>query len=108
MEASGAADEVVSWGSHHSRLGSQGGVIFALCVFHHGPDPQGSLVVRSHVCSGDQFGSILVVTSFSFWAEVFVSPADSFVVDVSASVSLLVINVEISIFNTSMLLNALS
>lgn len=83
-------------------------MVGALFVVHHRPDPERSLVVGTHVVTGDQFGSVGIVTCFGGSTEIFVGPVDGFIVDVSTSVSKFVVLVEIRVFDSGVFLHTLS
>ena len=90
VEASSRSDEVVSGRAHHRGLDGVGVGSQVLSVVHVGPDPKRALVVRSFVGSGDHLDAKLVVVRLSLLAQLTVSPRDSFVVNVSTTVALLV------------------
>lgn len=83
-------------------------MVGTLFVVHHRPDPERSLVVGAIVVTGDQFGSVGIVTCFGGSTEMIVSPVDGFIVDVSTSVSNFVVLVEIRGSDSSVFLHTLS
>jgi len=68
-----------------------------LSVLHVGPDPKRAFVVRSHVISSDQLGSIIIVAFLGGFTEFAVSPLDRFIVDLGTALANFISLMEVSV-----------
>jgi len=108
VESSSASDEVVGGSAHHRGLHGHRLLVFARCVLHVCPDPQRSSVVRSKIVTSDHLHTVLLVVGLGGFTSIIESPLNRLVVNLSASVSLLIGNIELSVCVSSCLLECLT
>lgn len=108
METSCATDVIVSRGSHHRSLNSDGLLVIALSVMHVGPDPQRALVVGTEIVTSDILLTIGVVVCLNSTGKSLISPCDRLIVDFSATVAIFITRGEVSELITTSNLNRLT
>ena len=108
MEASSAANEVISGGAHHRGLHGHCLLVVTLFVVHECPDPQRALVVGTKIVTSDVLLAKGIVVSLSLLAESRVGPLDGGVIDLGASVANLIVFVEVGELSTTFSLDCLS
>lgn len=108
MESTSWFDKVTSRCAHHRRAYYHLCTVIRFGVVHESPNPEWTLVVWTHIITSHKFDTKLIIVSLSIVTEMFVSPLNWGIVNVSASVTLLIHGMEVGIFITSSLLNLLS
>lgn len=108
VESGSVGDEVIGWGSHHwgsDGLLCLGSIVLVAEIL---PNPEWTSIVWTFVCTHNHLLSELVVSLDCLWAGVLESPVKCFLVDFSASVADLIVNVEVIIVSSCSLLEGLS
>ena len=95
-------------GAQHSGAHHHLGAILGQGLVHESPDPEGTRVVRTHVVTGHDLYTKLVIVRFSLLAQTLVGLLDSIVINVSAAVAGLVRLLEVSISVASKVVDLLT